>query len=117
MGEAQKTREQLRREGQKIIEWLNEECYVIPLVEKIQNLTGIPASLQSFVLLVYLIFQAVTGGFAKEIAILVGTLYPTLKSIQALQTDTTQEDDKTWLTYWMCYGAFYVTDMHIGWAM
>ena len=54
----------MRREAQKVVAWLDEECSVLPFVSKIQNLTGIPASLQAFVLLNYLLFQAVTGGLA-----------------------------------------------------
>lgn len=27
------------------------------------------------------------------------------------------EDDKTWLTYWMCYGTLTVVDMHVGWIL
>ena len=107
----------MRREAQRVVEWLDEECAVLPLVGKIQAWTGIPASLQAFVFLNYLIFQAVTGGLANEIGILAGTIYPALKSIQALQTDTDVEDDKTWLTYWMCYGALTVADMHVGWIL
>lgn len=111
------TKEQLRRNAQNTIEWLNEEFSVIPLLTKIQNFTGIPASLQAVLMLVYLVYQAFTGGFANEIAILVGTVYPALKSIRALQTDTDPEDDKTWLTYWMCYGCLVVADMHVGWVL
>ena len=107
----------MRREAQRVVEWLDEECSVLPFVGKIQAWTGIPASLSAFVFLSYLIFQAVTGGLANEIGILVGTIYPALKSIQALQTDTDVEDDKTWLTYWMCYGALTVADMHVGWIL
>ena len=107
----------MRREAQRVVEWLDEECAVLPLVGTIQGWTGIPASLQAAVFLFYLIFQALTGGLANEIGILVGTLYPALKSIQALQTDTDVEDDKTWLTYWMCYGALTVADMHVGWIL
>ena len=58
-----------------------------------------------------------SGNLSKEIAILIGTIYPALKSIQALQTDTDVEDDRTWLTYWLCYGAFTVADMHVGWIL
>ena len=54
---------------------------------------------------------------AVEIALLVGTVYPFFKSIQALQTDTDPDDDTTWLTYWMCYGCFTVADMHVGWIL
>ena len=100
-----------------MIDWLNEEVEDIPLLTKIQKLTGIPAIFQAGFLLFYLIYMAFTGQLANEIALLVGTLYPALKSIRALQTDTDIEDDKTWLTYWMCYGAFTVADMHIGWIL
>lgn len=75
------------------MEWLNEEFYVIPFVKRIEDFSGIPASLQAFIMLNYLIFQALTGGLANEIAIIVGTAYPMLKSIHALQTDTSIEDD------------------------
>ena len=112
-----KTQEQVRREAQAIIEWLNEEFYCLPLVERIQKATGIPASMQAFGMLFYLVWMALTGQLANEIALLVGTIYPALKSIQALQTDTDVDDDKTWLTYWMCYGAFTVADMHAGWIL
>lgn len=27
------------------------------------------------------------------------------------------EDDKTWLTYWMCFGCLTVADMHVGWVL
>ena len=42
--EVRKTAEQIRRAGQSVVEWLNEEFDCIPLLTKIQNLTGIPAS-------------------------------------------------------------------------
>lgn len=56
MEEERKTREQVRREAQKVIEWLNEEFYVIPFVKRIEDFTGIPASLQAFAMLNYMIF-------------------------------------------------------------
>ena len=34
-----------------------------------------------------------------------------------MKTDTDVEDDKTWLTYWMCYGAFTVADMNVGFLL
>ena len=62
-------------------------------------------------------WKAISGNLSKEFAILIGTIYPALKSIQALQTDTDVEDDRTWLTYWLCYGCLTVADMHVGWIM
>lgn len=80
-------------------------------------MTGISASLQALIAINILIYKAVSGEMAKEIALLVGTVYPFFKSIQALQTDTDPDDDTTWLTYWMCYGCFTVADMHVGWIL
>ena len=34
-----------------------------------------------------------------------------------MQTDTDVEDDRTWLTYWLCYGCLTVADMHVGWIL
>ena len=110
-------KKQEQRDNQSIVEWLDEEFAVIPLVGKVQSLTGIPATLQALILLGVLIWKALSGELASEIAVLVGTFYPFFKSIAALQTDTDFEDDKTWLTYWMCYGCFTVADMHIGWIL
>ena len=117
MSEETKSKEQYRREAQKLLEWLDEECSVLPFVSKVQSVTGFPASIQAGIFLFVLLWKAVTGELAKEIAILVGTLYPVLKSVQALQTDTDVEDDKTWLTYWMCFGCLTVADMHVGWIL
>ena len=90
---------------------------VVPIFAKVQKWTGMPASLQAFIFLNVLVWKAVTGELAKEIALLVGTLYPFFKSLHALQTDTDVEDDKTWLTYWMVFGCFTVADMHVGWIL
>ena len=43
--EIKETKEQMRRKAQAVVEWLDEECSVLPLVSKIQGVTGIPASL------------------------------------------------------------------------
>jgi len=89
----------------------------LPLVEKIQKYTGLPASLVAFIGLNYLVITFFRGGFNQEIMLCIATLYPGFKSIQALQTDTDPDDDKTWLTYWMCYGCLTVADMHIGFVL
>ena len=43
-------------------------------------------------------------------------LYPSLKSIRAIQT-ADGEDDKTWLTYWMVFGSFVALETYIGFIM
>ena len=111
------TTEQARRQGQKAVEWLDEEMSAIPVFAKVQEWTGLSSSFQALIIVNILVWKAVTGELAPEIALIVGTVYPFFKSIQALQTDTDIEDDRTWLTYWMCYGCFTVLDMHIGWVL
>lgn len=67
-----------------MIEWLDEEMAVVPIFGKIQRATGISASLQAFICLNILVWKAISGDLAKEVAILVGTAYPFFKSIAAL---------------------------------
>ena len=43
-------------------------------------------------------------------------LYPSLKSIRAIQTEC-GEDDKVWLTYWMVFGAFIALETYIGFLL
>lgn len=40
----------------------------------------------------------------------VTVLYPSFKSIKALETKHTDEDDKAWLTYWVVYGVMTLLD-------
>ena len=52
-----KTKEELRRDAQSFLEYLNEEARDnIPLVGKIRTITGIPEALATLLLLVYVIW-------------------------------------------------------------
>ena len=109
-----KTKEQLRREAQSLFEYLNEEARDnIPLVGKIRKITGIPEALSTLLIIIYIIWQAWNGVYAELFAILVGTIYPAFKSVQALQTDTSIDDDRAWLTYWIVYGTVVVADVYV----
>jgi len=44
---------------------------------------------------------------------LIGVAYPAYMSFLALETDGV-EDDKQWLTYWVCFGAFNILDQFVG---
>jgi receptor expression-enhancing protein 5/6 len=37
-------------------------------------------------------------------------VYPAFKSIKALETKDTEDDDKVWLTYWVVFGVFTLLD-------
>ncbi len=53
---------------------------------------------------------AVALGFGSKLFTnLIGIAYPTLRSIQALESPQ-EDDDKQWLTYWCIFGIFSVMD-------
>ena len=47
------------------------------------------------------------------ITTLLGLAYPAFMSFVALETEQ-KEDDKQWLTYWVCYGVFSLIDQFAG---
>ena len=107
------TKEEERRSQQSNLEWYNEEVYVIPGLRKIQEITSIPASVTAGVILILLVVLALKEDHLEEITLIIGSIYPCLKSIEALQTDTYVEDDKMWLTYWMCFGILTLLDENV----
>ena len=44
---------------------------------------------------------------------LLGVAYPAFQSFIALESEGT-DDDKQWLTYWVCFGAFNIVDQFAG---
>ena len=77
--------------------------------ETVESATGLmkPQILQygliSSVLLVML------GVGQSIITTLIGVVYPAFASFIALETEE-KEDDKQWLTYWVCFGFFQIID-------
>ena len=77
--------------------------------ETVESATGLmkPQILQygliSSVLLVML------GVGQSIITTLIGVVYPAFASFIALETEE-KEDDKQWLTYWICFGFFQIID-------
>mmetsp|Transcript_11518 Transcript_11518/g.8424 ORF Transcript_11518/g.8424 Transcript_11518/m.8424 type:complete len:110 (+) Transcript_11518:136-465(+) len=55
--------------------------------------------------LLILIFM---GG--KILTVVFTVVYPGYKSIKALETKDTEDDDKAWLTYWCVFGIFSLVD-------
>ena len=43
----------------------------------------------------------------------IGVVYPAFMSFRALESDGS-DDDKQWLTYWVCFGAFNILDQFAG---
>ena len=85
---------------------------MIPGFKFIEEKTGIPSCVTGALILIWQLYKFFSGAYNDEIILVIGSVYPFLKSVEALQTDTDVEDDKTWLTYWMCFGTFTIFDMH-----
>ena len=83
------------------------------LLEKVAAATGMPIkqlmqySLFGGVLLVML------GIGQTYIVNLLGVAYPAFMSFLALESDGL-DDDKMWLTYWVCFGCFNIIDQFAG---
>jgi receptor expression-enhancing protein 5/6 len=55
-----------------------------------------------------IIILALFGGTILSAVLTV--VYPAFKSIKALETKDTDDDDKVWLTYWVVFGTFTLLD-------
>mmetsp|Transcript_47528 Transcript_47528/g.64449 ORF Transcript_47528/g.64449 Transcript_47528/m.64449 type:complete len:128 (+) Transcript_47528:82-465(+) len=85
-------------------------------MEKIQELTGLtPATISKYGLIFAVAF-VMFGVGASYITMLVGVAYPTFQSFLALESDGA-DDDKQWLTYWVCFGVFNIIDQFAGFIL
>ena len=48
---------------------------------------------------------------------IIGVAYPVFMSFHALESKDSDEDDKQWLTYWVVFGLFSVTDQFAGFIL
>ena len=54
---------------------------------------------------------------ATILTLAISVLYPAFKSVQALETKDTEDDDKIWLTYWCVFGCFSLLDEFLGFIL
>ena len=94
---------------QQKIDVINKEVEKIKVVKSLADKTGLPAALFVFAPLLIFVIAVAAGIGASFFTRLIGVLYPTLKSIQALESPS-KNDDKQWLTYWSIYGLLVVLD-------
>ena len=72
-----------------------------------------PGLLLAAALLVSSIIILVCFG-ASILTVVITVVYPAVQSIKALETTDRDDDDKTWLTYWIIFGIFTLLD-EFGW--
>ena len=89
----------------------NDDMLKVPYVKEITDATQVPPgifAIGALTLSVLLVaFNFSIGTFVVQI---VGVIYPVCKSVQALITEDTIDDDKQWLTYWMAFSLFSLFD-------
>lgn len=54
---------------------------------------------------------------AAILTLTISVVYPAFKSVQALETKDTDDDDKIWLTYWCVFGGFTLLDEFFGFLL
>ena len=83
------------------------------LIEKIANLAGVtPGKLMQYTLWAS-VAAVMLGVGTTYITQIVGVAYPAFMSFAALKSDG-MEDDKQWLTYWVCFGSLTIMDQFVG---
>lgn len=86
------------------------------LLDTISAATGIPKPKVLRYTLVFLILFVVFGIGQQIITNIIGVAYPIFMSFHALESDG-KDDDKQWLTYWVVFGLFSVTDQFAGFIL
>ena len=94
---------------QQKLELVNKEAEKIAFLKFISDKTKIPPAYFMIATLLVLVFIVVLGIGSSFVSRLIGVLYPSIKSIQALETRN-KDDDKQWLTYWCIFGLFIMLD-------
>ena len=83
------------------------------IVKQIAGATGVPIKqLMQYGLIGGVLF-VMFGVGQSYITNVLGVAYPAFMSFVALESEGT-EDDKQWLTYWVCFGAFNIVDQFAG---
>jgi len=95
---------------QKQVQRLNVYANRIPPIVKLSEKTKIQPGyfLGGAFALSALIILVLFGGAILSAVLTV--VYPAFKSIKALESKETEEDDKIWLTYWVVFGTFTLLD-------
>ena len=100
------------------MEKFNKEVEKIPGLKELAQTTNLPAGI--FIVIgvaLGVILVAFGVSFSSVIVQFIGVVYPIYKSIQALETESTVEDDRQWLTYWFIFSLFQLAESLFGWLL
>ena len=85
-------------------------------IQKISQQTGVPQQKVLQYALVFLVMFVVFGIGASVITNVIGVAYPCFMSFYALESQGA-DDDKQWLTYWVVFGLYTITDQFAGFIL
>ena len=83
------------------------------VLNTISKKTGTPIKSLMQYTLIAMVVLVMLGIGQTYITNLIGVAYPAFMSFMALESDGL-DDDKQWLTYWVCFGAFNIIDQFAG---
>ena len=87
------------------------------LLETISQTTGLPKDKIFKYALVGLVLFVFFGIGQSIITNVIGVAYPVFMSFHALESSHGSADDTQWLTYWVVFGLFSVTDQFAGFIL
>ena len=86
------------------------------ILDTIASVTGYPKGTVLKGSLVFLVLFVIFGVGQAIITNLIGVAYPVFMSFHALESHGA-DDDKQWLTYWVVFGLFSLTDQCAGFIL
>jgi len=87
------------------------------ILDTISGATGFPKKTVLKGSLTFLVLFVVFGIGQAIITNIIGVAYPVFMSFHALESHDNAEDDKQWLTYWVVFGLFSLTDQCAGFIL
>lgn len=87
----------------------DNKSFVAPYFEKAEKTLGVKRIVIAQALLGILSLYLIVGRAAQFVCNMIGFAYPAYKSLVALES-AHKDDDSKWLTYWVVFAAFSVTE-------
>lgn len=82
-------------------------------IQTVSDKTGVPIRTLMQYSLISAVVLVMLGVGQSYITNVIGVAYPAFMSFLALESEGL-DDDKQWLTYWVCFGAFNIVDQFAG---